>query len=74
MYGDYYTNQLNEKWDNVFKWCYYQRGCDFCLLSSAKKEYKVVFKEAVLLVKRVSPTMSAATGIDKPLEKVAPNM
>ena len=42
---------------------------EFCLLISWKKEYKVKFKEAILLFKRVSTTTSAVAGIEKALER-----
>ena len=43
---------------------------EFYLLSSTKKEYKVVFEEAVLLVKRVTPSDHATRAIiKKTLEK-----
>ena len=42
---------------------------EFCLLSSTKKEYKVVFKEAVLLVKRVTASDHTTSAIEKTLEK-----
>ena len=42
---------------------------EFCLLSSTKKEYKVVFKEAVLLVKRVTASDHATSTIEKTLER-----
>ena len=42
---------------------------EFCLLSSTKKEYKVVFKDAVMLVKRVTASDHATSAIEKTLEK-----
>ena len=42
---------------------------EFSLLSSTKKEYKVVFKEAVLLVKRVTASDHTSSAIEKTLEK-----
>ena len=56
---------LNKVDMNIVLW---RSENEFCVLSSAKKEYKVVFKEAILLVKRVLTTMSAATGIEKAVE------
>ena len=42
---------------------------EFCLLRSMKKEYKVVFKEATILVKRVTASDHTSSGIEKALEK-----
>ena len=42
---------------------------EFCLLSSTKKDYKVIFKDAVLLVKRVTASDHASSAIEKTLER-----
>ena len=44
-----------------------------CLLRPTKKEYKVVFKEAVLLVRRVSVTATVAGGIERVSKEIEPN-
>ena len=36
---------------------------EFCLLSSTTKDYKVIFKDAVLLVKRVMASDHASSAI-----------
>ena len=41
----------------------------FCLLSAKKKEYRVVFKDAQLLVQRVSASDKTSEGIEKALER-----
>ena len=42
---------------------------EFCLMSAKKKEYKVIYKDAQLLVQRVSATDKTSVGIEKALEK-----
>ena len=42
---------------------------EFCLLCSCKKEYKVMCKDLIILVKGVSAITSTAIGIEKTLER-----
>ena len=42
---------------------------EFCLMSIKKKEYKVIFNDAQLLVQRVSASDKTSVGIEKALER-----
>ena len=42
---------------------------EFCLMSAKKKEYKVIFNDAQLLVQRVSATDKTSVAIEKALER-----